>query len=257
MSRLAQQLQLCGWVRNHAGNVEICVQGAIEQLLIFEQQLHSLAPPLAKLDAINSHHIKPLILDSFTIESSIYGDNSQAHLAPDYFMCADCLAEMSDITQRRYRYPFINCTQCGPRYTLIERLPYDRANTSMADFPLCSDCRNDYENPLDRRYHAQALACAVCGPTLSFRQSGHADINDNETALTAAVTALQSGLIIAVKGIGGYHLLCSATSEVAVTTLRQRKHRLLKPLAVMLPWSGEDGLDAVRRYTEAPAFESK
>ena len=257
VSRLAQQLQLCGWVRNHAGNVEICVQGAIEQLLIFEQQLHSLAPPLAKLDAINSHHIEPLILDSFTIESSIYGDNSQAHLAPDYFMCADCLAEMSDITQRRYRYPFINCTQCGPRYTLIERLPYDRANTSMADFPLCSDCRNDYENPLDRRYHAQALACAVCGPTLSFRQSGHADINDNEAALTAAVTALQSGLIIAVKGIGGYHLLCSATSEVAVTTLRQRKHRLLKPLAVMLPWSGEDGLDAVRRYTEATAFESK
>ena len=256
VSRLAHQLQLCGWVRNHAGSVEICVQGAIEQLDLFEQQLLNLAPPLAKLDAINSHHIEPTILNGFTIEPSIYGDNSLAELPPDYFMCSDCLAEMSDNTQRRYRYPFINCTQCGPRYTLIERLPFDRANTSMAVFPLCPDCRTDYENPIDRRYHAQPLACAACGPTLSFRQAGHPEINDNEAALTSAVTALKSGLIVAVKGIGGYHLLCSATSEIAVATLRQRKHRRLKPLAVMLPWLGEDGLDAVRRYTEATAFDA-
>ena len=256
VSRLAHQLQLCGWVRNEAGNVDIRVQGTIEQLDLFEQQLLSLAPPLAKLAAIISHHVKPSIVDDFTIKASLSGDNSQAQLPPDYFMCKDCLAEMHDISQRRYRYPFINCTQCGPRYTLIKRLPYDRANTSMADFSLCADCRNDYENPLDRRYHAQPLACPACGPRLSFHQSGHADITDNEAALMAAVAALQSGLIVAVKGIGGYHLLCSASSESSVARLRQRKHRRLKPLAVMLPWSGEDGLDAVRHYTEATAFET-
>jgi hydrogenase maturation protein HypF len=256
VSRLAQQLQLVGWVRNHAGIVEICVQGASKQLDVFEQQLLSLAPPLAKPEAIISHHVAPIIFDDFTIKTSMSGDNSQARLPPDYFMCADCLAEMQDTTQRRYHYPFINCTQCGPRHTIIERLPYDRANTSMAVFPLCPDCRKDYENPLDRRYHAQALACAVCGPTLSFRQPDHTDINNNEAALTAAVEALQSGLIVAIKGIGGYHLLCSATSEMAVITLRQRKHRRLKPLAIMLPWSGEDGLEYVRHYTEATVSES-
>lgn len=149
-------------------------------------------------------------------------------------MCAECLAEMQDINQHRYHYPFINCTQCGPRYTLIERLPFDRTNTSMADFSLCSDCRRDYENPIDRRYHAQALACEACGPTLCFRQSGHADLTDNEAVLTTTVAALQSGLIVAVKGIGGYHLLCSATSESVIAKLRLLKHRRLKPLAVML-----------------------
>ena len=256
VNRLAQHLQLCGWVRNYAGSVEICVQGTTKQLDLFEHQLLSLAPPLAKLKSINSRNIQARALDTFTIKPSLSGDNSQAQLAPDYVMCADCLAEMQDNTERRYRYPFITCTQCGPRYTLIARLPYDRANTSMAVFPLCTDCLKDYENPLDRRYHAEALACAICGPTLSFHQLGHADIKGNEDALTAAVTALKSGLIVAVKGIGGYHLLCSASSEAAVTTLRQRKHRQFKPLAVMLPCLGKDGLDAVRHYTEATAFES-
>ena len=138
---------------------------------------------------------------------------------------------------------------------LIERLPYDRPNTSMAAFPLCPECRKDYENPVDRRFHAQPLACPACGPALSFRQPGSADINDNETAIKATVAALRSGLIVAVKGIGGYHLLCSATSEAVVLKLRQRKHRTFKPLAVMLPWSGNDGLDAVRRYANPTATE--
>ena len=162
---------------------------------------------------------------------------------------------MRDKTQRRYRYPFINCTQCGPRYTLIERLPYDRPNTSMATFALCSDCRKEYENPVDRRFHAQPLACPACGPSLSFRQPGSTDINDNEAAISATIAALRSGLIVAVKGIGGYHLLCSATSEAIVLKLRQRKHRAFKPLAVMLPWSGDDGLDVVRFYADGTADE--
>jgi len=255
VNRLAHQLTLYGWVRNHAGIVDIYVQGDIEQLDIFEQQLLSQAPPLANIETISSRSVEPTILNSFTIMPSLLGELTQAHIPSDYFMCADCLAEMQDKTQRRYRYPFINCTQCGPRYTLIKCLPYDRANTSMVSFPLCSDCRKEYENPLDRRYHAQPLACETCGPTLTFKQSGYADITNNEAAISSAVKALQAGLIVAVKGIGGYHLLCSATSEATVSKLRQRKHRRLKPLAVMLPWLGEVGLDAVRRYTEATACE--
>ena len=255
VSRLAQQLNLSGWVRNRAGRVEIWVQGTIEKLDLFEQQLISKAPPLAKPDHPISQTVTPVDLDTFTILASISGDVSQAHIPPDYFICDECLAEMRDKTERRYRYPFINCTQCGPRYTIIERLPYDRPNTSMATFPLCPECRKDYENPLDRRFHAQPLACPACGPTLSFRQPGSTDINDNETALNATIEALRSGLIVAVKGIGGYHLLCSATSEAVVLKLRLRKHRTFKPLAVMLPWSGNDGLDNVRLYADGTATE--
>ena len=255
VSRLAHQHNLSGWVRNRAGQVDIWVQGESKQLDLFEQQLITKAPPLAKPDQLQSQPVIPADFDNFTILASESGDVSQAHIPPDYFICDDCLAEMRDKTQRRYRYPFINCTQCGPRYTIIERLPYDRPNTSMAAFPLCPECRKDYENPVDRRFHAQPLACPVCGPTLGFRQPGSADINDNETAIKATVAALRSGLIVAVKGIGGYHLLCSATSEAAVLKLRQRKHRIFKPLAVMLPWSGKDGLDAVRRYANPTATE--
>lgn len=255
VSRLAHQHKLSGWVRNRAGQVEIWVQGSVKNLALFEQQLISNAPPLAQPDHSVTRIVTAVDFDTFTILPSVVGDVSQAHIPPDYFTCDECLAEMRDKTQRRYRYPFINCTQCGPRYTLIKQLPYDRPNTSMADFPLCPECRKDYENPLDRRFHAQPLACPACGPTLGFRQSGMADINDNEAAIKATVAALQAGLIVAVKGIVGYHLLCSATSEAVVLTLRLRKQRRFKPLAVMLPWSGEDGLDQVRHYTEATATE--
>jgi hydrogenase maturation protein HypF len=255
VSRLAQQLNLSGWVRNRAGQVEICVQGPVKKLDLFELQLIANAPPLARPDQPISQMVTPVDFDTFTILASVSGDVSQAHIPPDYFICDDCLAEMRDKTQRRYRYPFINCTQCGPRYTIIERLPYDRPNTSMAAFPLCPECRKDYENPVDRRFHAQPLACPVCGPALSFHQPGSTDINDNETAIKATVAALRSGLIVAVKGIGGYHLLCSANSETVVLKLRQRKHRAFKPLAVMLPWSAHDGLDDVRFYADATATE--
>ena len=255
VSRLAQQLNLSGWVRNRAGQVEIWAQGAAEKLDLFEQQLIAQAPPLARPDQLISQTVTSVALDTFSILPSESGDISQAHIPPDYFICDDCLAEMRDKTQRRYRYPFINCTQCGPRYTIIERLPYDRPNTSMAAFPLCCECRKDYENPVDRRFHAQPLACPACGPALGFCQPGSTDINDNESAINATVAALQSGLIVAVKGIGGYHLLCSATSEAVVLKLRQRKHRTFKPLAVMLPWSGNDGLECVRLYAGGTATE--
>ncbi len=255
VSRLAHHLNLCGWVRNQSGQVEIWIQGNNDLLDQFEHALISEAPPLAKLQPLNSHTVIPIELDRFTILQSLSGELNQAHIPPDYFICADCLAEMHDKRERRYHYPFINCTQCGPRYTLINRLPYDRPNTSMVDFPLCPECLADYENPLDRRFHAQPLACPACGPILTFRQPEQNDINDNDAAIKATVNALHAGLIVAVKGIGGYHLLCSATSEEAISKLRLRKQRHFKPLAVMLPWQGIDGLDQVRLYANATPAE--
>ena len=246
VSRLAHHFELCGWVRNQSGQVEIWVQGSADLLDQFEHELISEAPPLARPQQLNSRTVIPIELDSFTILQSLSGGLNQAHIPPDYFICADCLAEMHDKTGRRYHYPFINCTQCGPRYTLINRLPYDRPNTSMADFPLCPECLADYLDPIDRRFHAQPLACPACGPKLTFRHPEDDDIDDNVAAIKATVAALRAGLIIAVKGIGGYHLLCSATSKAAISRLRLRKHRRFKPLAVMLPWQGIDGLDQVR-----------
>lgn len=255
VSRLAASLGLIGWVRNVAGEVEIFVQGDVERLAAFQRALIEKAPPLAKPEppAIRAAELSNLA--SFSIIGSASGDPRQAHIPPDYFICDDCLKEMHDPAQRRYRYPFINCTQCGPRYTIIGRLPYDRPHTSMRDFPLCESCQRQYEDPRDRRYHAQPLACPVCGPSLWFRREGHPDVTDTGDALAACVEALRDGLIVAVKGIGGYHLLCDAGNETVVTTLRARKRRPHKPLAVMLPWQGSDGLDAVRACARASGTE--
>ncbi|HUL13354.1 MAG TPA: carbamoyltransferase HypF [Methylococcaceae bacterium] len=255
VSRLAHGFGLTGWVRNVAGQVEIFVQGTAECLAAFERALVERAPPLARPQPPIGRPADCVSLDAFSIDASESGDVRHAHIPPDHFICDDCLAEMRDPSQRRYRYPFINCTQCGPRYTLIERLPYDRPHTAMAGFPLCEPCRREYEDPLDRRFHAQPLACPVCGPSLRFRRAGQADVSDTEQAIAACIEALRQGLIVAVKGVGGYHLLCDATSEAAVLRLRERKRRPHKPLAVMLPWLGADGLDAAREHFQAGEAE--
>ncbi len=148
--------------------------------------------------------------------------------------------ELNTPSDRRYRYPFINCTQCGPRYTLIRSLPYDRVNTSMAGFELCAQCRKEYEDPADRRFHAEPVACAVCGPRLEFNTAQGNMVSGNEDALSAAVKALADGRVIAVKGIGGYHLMCDAGNDDAVNKLRKNKPRADKPLAVLFPAPVED-----------------
>ena len=165
------------------------------------------------------------------------------------------LAELGDRTARRYRYPFINCTQCGPRYTLIRAMPYDRPNTTLDRFVLCPRCAAEYTDPLDRRFHAQPLACAACGPVLSWRAAG-VEIEGTALALAAALAALRDGRIVAMRGVGGYHLLCDATDEKAVGRLRARKARPAKPLAVMVPWRGSDGLEYARRIVELSPLEA-
>ena len=232
--RLATQYHLVGWVKNQVGQVEIRVQGTAPAVTTFLADLIPQAPPLAQPQIVSCNLCPLEELTTFTILASEVTANKQIHVPPDYFTCHDCLAELHDPQARRYRYPFINCTQCGPRYTLIYRLPYDRPHTSMADFTLCTECATEYHNPADRRFHAQPLACPYCGPQLYFHQQ-ETHIHDTATALTATVQALQAGQIVAVKGIGGYHLLCVADNEAAILRLRQKKPRPAKPLAVMLP----------------------
>lgn len=235
--RLATQYGLAGWVKNLGGQVEIKVQGSLMALEAFAENLLQYAPPLARPQIMSC---LPSLVDetltSFQILSSEQEGSRYVHLPPDYFTCEACLGELHDPTDRRYRYPFINCTQCGPRYTLIYQLPYDRPQTSMASFELCPACLAEYHRPQDRRFHAQPIACPQCGPQLSFH---HRDVEIHETAsaLSACVQALREGQIVAVKGIGGYHLLCVATNEVVVHQLRERKSRPSKPLAVMFPLS--------------------
>ena len=255
VSRIAVEFGLAGWVRNRSGQVEIRVEGSDAELTAFKGALLKRAPPLARPDSPQISRVACCGYAGFVIEDSETGDSSDAHIPPDYFVCDDCLAEMQNPSERRYRYPFINCTQCGPRYTLIDCLPYDRPNTAMAGFELCVDCRSEYLNPVDRRYHAQPLACPCCGPHLMFRQPGTPDLCANETAFNACLASLRQGLIVAVKGVGGYHLLCDAADEHAVRRLRERKLRPDKPLAVLVPWRGENGLELVNTIAELSEAE--
>lgn len=241
--RLALTLGVQGWVRNVGGAVEIQAEGPSAGLDRFARALLAEAPPLARPETPEMRAVAPQGCRGFVILPSAATDRDAIVISPDHFVCADCLAEMRDPAARRHRYPFTNCTQCGPRYTLIDRLPYDRPNTAMADFPLCNDCRAEYGNPADRRYHAQPLACPRCGPTLTWQVSGAPPVRGNEAALAACVALLRAGGIVAAKGVGGYHLLCDARADAAVRRLRARKRRPDKPLAVMLPGDGLDGDD--------------
>ncbi len=243
--RLAARHRLSGWVRNLTGQVEIHVQGSTGALDAFGTALLREAPPLARPQLLDFRTVETEPDDGFRILPSEAHGAATVHVPPDYFACDDCLDELHSPRDRRHRYPFINCTQCGPRYTLINRLPYDRPNTTMAGFALCPVCQREYENPLNRRFHAEPVACPACGPQLLFRDAD-GEIADTASALSACFTALREGHVVAVKGIGGYHLLCDARNDEAVAWLREQKSRPHKPLAVMFPWRGADGLDAVR-----------
>lgn len=252
--RLAAAAGLCGYVRNRRGQVEIFAQGPRQALERFREGLIRHAPPLAQPRIVADTGCAAENWVDFRILPSDADAEPEVHLPPDYFCCDDCLRELADPHDRRYRYPFINCTQCGPRYTLISRLPYDRANTSMVAFALCRECLAEYENPASRRFHAEPLACPVCGPRLTLHVPGSADLSGNEAALAACAELLRRGRIIAVKGVGGYHLMVDARSEDAVRRLRLRKERPDKPLAVMF---AHDNDPAWRREIECdPVIEA-
>jgi hydrogenase maturation protein HypF len=241
---LAKRFDLAGSVQNLTGEVRVVVQGKPDALDSFAAALISEAPPLAQPHVVSCESVPLCELGDFVILQSAAATQPNIHVPPDSFLCDDCRREMLNPDDRRYRYPFINCTQCGPRYTLITRMPYDRPNTTMADFPMCPACRAEYENPGDRRFHAQPLACPECGPQLSFAATHwHAA---GEAALQACIESLRRGEAVAVKGIGGYHLMCDALNTGAIDRLRARKPRPHKPLAVMFPWQGADGLQRLR-----------
>ncbi|MGC2049453.1 MAG: carbamoyltransferase HypF [Gallionella sp.] len=252
---LAERFELGGVVRNLTGEVLVEAQGEPAALDAFAAALVSEAPPLARPQVISSQTIPLRELSGFEILLSEIAAKPNVHIPPDNYLCDDCRREMLAPGDRRYRYPFINCTQCGPRYTLITRMPYDRPNTTMADFPLCAACRAEYEDPHNRRFHAQPLGCPVCGPHLSF-VALHERVHEHvvgDAALAACVAALRSGETVAVKGIGGYHLMCDALDPAAITRLRASKHRPHKPLALMFPWQGADGLQRVRAELQLDA----
>jgi len=215
------------------GQVAIHAEGSVEYLHIFQQKLIDQAPPHSQPVISQLKVVKTENFSTFTIRNSNHHTRSDVRVVPDLPVCNQCIHELLDPDNRRYRYPFINCTQCGPRYTLICDMPYDRVNTTMHSFELCANCRQEYSNPLDRRYHAEPIACAVCGPSLHFQQGG-TTVTGNQQAINAAIHALQQGGIVAVKGIGGYHLLADACNEHAVLQLRKRKPRPHKPLAIMI-----------------------
>jgi hydrogenase maturation protein HypF len=247
--RLAREEGLAGWVRNGAGGVEIEAEGAAERLRTFALRLRAEAPPLARIDGVELLAIAPSGERGFGIRESRAGGPPGLPVSADAAPCAACVAEVADPRSRRHGYPFTNCTDCGPRFTIIEALPYDRARTTMRAFALCAACRAEYGDPADRRFHAEPIACPDCGPRLALR-SGAGDAVGG--ALEAAVAALRAGAVVAVKGLGGFQLACDARDPAAVGRLRARKRREAKPFAVMVA-----DLEAARALCRVSAEEAE
>lgn len=232
--RIASRLGVGGFVANTSAGVEIEIQGPPTALAEFVDTLQSEAPPLAVITGVSTAELPTVSTGGrFQIVTSHNDTAPATAIPPDIAVCDDCLAEMSDPADRRFRHPFISCTNCGPRFTIIRRLPYDRPTTTMAEFPMCPACSAEYHDPSDRRFHAQPIACPRCGPVLRYAD-GAVEVNGTDPALAAAQRALAAGKIVAVKGIGGYHLACAAGDDRAVAALRARKARGGKPFAVLV-----------------------
>jgi hydrogenase maturation protein HypF len=249
--RLAMLYGLAGWVRNVAGTVEIHVEGDARQLGEFETALRNEAPPVARIDSMRGEASIPLGAEDFRITASADADGNRP-VPPDVAICVRCEAELRDPDGRRYHHPFITCTDCGPRYTVIDSLPYDRVRTSMAVFPMCDACRAEYETPADRRHHAETIACNACGPRVWLEGSDGVMLSSGCAAIHDAASLIADGQIAAIRGVGGFHLACDATSDATVRRLRHRKHRDAKPLALML-----GTLDQAREIAMVSSAEAK
>jgi hydrogenase maturation protein HypF len=230
--RLARDMGLAGHVSNTASGAMIEVQGAPASLDLFCDRLVRQLPPLARISELKREDIPLGEEQKFVIRHSDQAGAAEAHVTVDVATCDDCLREMFDPADRRYRYPFINCTNCGPRYTIVKGIPYDRPNTTMSVFPMCSLCRKEYEDPLDRRFHAQPIACPDCGPRVWLAGCDGRPIERGD-AIREAAGMLRAGRILAIKGLGGFHLACLVDSDETVSLLRKRKHRDHKPFAMM------------------------
>ncbi|WP_328841306.1 carbamoyltransferase HypF [Streptomyces europaeiscabiei] len=238
---LATELALAGHVTNTPEGVVVEVEGTASAVAGFCDRIAAQAPPLARVESVDHREMPPVGGTAFTILASRADGRARTLVSPDSATCADCLAELADPADRRYRHPFVNCTHCGPRFTIVTGVPYDRAGTTMAGFAMCPDCAREYADPADRRFHAQPVACPACGPRLRLvagqkpgrRSADQPDPITEADPVTEARALLTRGAILAVKGLGGYHLACDATNQAAVALLRRRKARGDKPFAVM------------------------
>jgi len=252
---LAIRFGLLGWVKNTSGGVEIEVCGPMADLEEFVSSITAEAPPLSKIESIQFEIIQPGEYKAFHIQHSQVIEGAFQPISADVSICDDCLRELFSPDDFRYRYPFINCTNCGPRFTIIKDIPYDRPQTTMAGFDLCPACEKEYNDPLDRRFHAQPVACPECGPEIWLEYSSSTDHNkeaSKDEALLLTQGLLSDGKIGAIKGLGGFHLACDAENAAAVDKLRMRKNRPDKPLAVMMP-----DLDTIRKHCQLSPEEEE
>ena len=240
--RLACDEGLVGEVLNDGFGVLIRTTGNSGAISQFLTRLNNEAPPLSQIEDIETHVLNLLDFEDFRIAESVNGEN-RTRITPDAAICDACRAEVLDPKERRYSYPFANCTHCGPRFSIVKEVPYDRVNTTMSDFPMCADCKSEYLQPADRRFHAQPIACPTCGPTIWLEQMEPNGTSPHSSPLDSAIELLKNGKVVAIRGLGGFHLACDATNADAVQRLRQRKHRYGKPFALMAR-----DLDVIRRY---------
>ncbi len=254
VARIAAEFALGGLVYNDAGSVHCELEGPVDDVDAAIAAIQHRPPPMARIDTLRSKRLEPHGDNDFEIVGSRNGNDSRTLVPPDIAVCEDCLREMRDPADRRYGHPFITCTNCGPRYTVITDLPYDRPATTMTGFPMCTSCAAEYHDPLDRRYHAQTVACPDCGPRLAWWPgAGEPETGD---PIGAAAAALRDGRIVAVKGIGGFHLACRADDPSVVAELRRRKRRPAKPFAVMVADLAAAGDIAVLDDAAAAALTS-
>ena len=232
--RLAGELGIAGWVLNDERGVLVEAEGPPAAVHVFLARLRADAPPLAEVRGVDAQDVPVVGEPGFEIVSSTRGGAATAPVTPDSATCDDCLAELADPADRRHRYPFLNCTNCGPRFTIVTGIPYDRPLTTMAGFRMCEACRTEYEDPADRRFHAQPNACPACGPQVRLLERDGLPVPGVEDAMRAAADDLLGGRILAIKGLGGYHLACRADSEEAVAALRARKRREDRPFALLV-----------------------
>ncbi len=235
--RLAHELGLTGWVQNTSNGVLIEAEGGVPVVETFLQRMRTDAPPSASVETVSTTVVPVLDDAGFSINQSAESGQRVLVIPPDLATCADCQRELADPHDRRFRYPFLTCTQCGPRYSLLTAIPYERSNTTMAGFTLCSACDAEYGAKTDRRFHAEPIACPTCGPSLClWNEQGH-EVADGDEALQRAVSLLEQGLVLAVKGLGGFQLWVDARSQEAVQRLRNRKRRPEKPFRSTVPFN--------------------